>query len=101
MGDFLEPDGRHSYLQCPANVPDTRYRLRCNDPKERDRWRQSGLVRVDSLRAGTVFECIDGTFWRVDGRNRTGTIHVEPWGRDGEPDDFVASAMVRPQSLDR
>lgn len=72
------------------------YSERCNNPEAARLWRESGLVRIDSLRPGDLFESIDGTFWKVDGKNRTGTIHAEPWGRDGEPDDFVPSAMVRP-----
>jgi hypothetical protein len=74
----------------------TKYTDRCNSPETAKRWRESGLVRIDSLRAGGMFECIDGYFWTVDGRTKTGTIRAEPWGRDAEPDTFVSSAMVRP-----
>jgi len=72
------------------------YRERCNNPEVAKRWRESGLVRIDSLRAGEMFECIDGTYWTKDGVNRMGPIQAEPWGRDAEPTSFVASAMVRP-----
>ena len=72
------------------------YRERCNNHEVAKRWRESGLVRVDSLRAGEMFECIDGYFWTVDGRTKTGMVRAEPWGRDAEPDTFVPSAMVRP-----
>lgn len=48
-------------------MTDSKYRQRCNDETERKAWRSSGLVRIDSLRAG-----------------------------DAEPSDFVQSAMVRP-----
>jgi len=75
----------------------TVYTQRCNDKCERDKWRGAGLVRVDSLRHGAVFECIDGTFWKVVSVNRSGTIHcdayVQACGQD-EAADFVASAMV-------
>ena len=77
---------------------ENRYTARCNDPAERERWRSSGLVRVDSLRRGDVFESIDGDYWRVVGASRSGTIQCHPMldGVAGEEiDTFVSSALVR------
>jgi len=59
-------------------------------------WQESGLVEIAALHAGDVFECIDGTYWMVDSKNRGGTIHATAWGRDGEATDFIAGALVRP-----
>ena len=73
-----------------------KYESRCNDPAARDAWRESGLVRIDSLAAGDVFEDIDGLFWTRDRATRSGSILADPWGRDAEPGTFAACAMVRP-----
>lgn len=75
-------------------MSDDIYRSRCNNPQAAKEWRDSGLVRIDSLPIGSVFECIDGTFWQIQNRNRTGTIHCSAWGCDSEPTDFVQSALV-------
>jgi len=72
------------------------YKERCNNQEAKQQWESSGLVPLDSLRLGDVFECIEGTFWQLQSTNRTGTKHAEPWGWDSEPTDFIASARVRP-----
>uniref|UniRef100_A0A6M3JGX1 Uncharacterized protein n=1 Tax=viral metagenome TaxID=1070528 RepID=A0A6M3JGX1_9ZZZZ len=77
------------------------YRDRCNDPRKRAAWKASGLVRIDSLHRGDVFECVDGTYWQFDSFNRSGTVHTRMWGNlsdsaESGPADFVSSAMIRP-----
>ncbi len=72
------------------------YIQRCNDPTAREAWRSSGLVRIDTLHAGDVFECISGHFWTVDRVTHSGTILVQSWGEWRGEDTFCPSAMVRP-----
>lgn len=51
-------------------------------------------VRLDSLKKGDVFEDVIGLLWQFDHVNRSGTIHVAAWGREGF-DDFCSFALVR------
>ena len=74
----------------------SKYRERSNNPAERQRWNDSGLVQAQSLHVGDVFECVDGNYWQVHSRNSSGTIHVVPWGHETEPTDFIRTAGVRP-----
>jgi hypothetical protein len=73
-----------------------RYEQRCNDPAERSRWLNSGLVRIDTLRKGDVFESIDGDYWQVQHTTRSDTVFCEPWGHAADPTTFIQHAMVRP-----
>jgi len=71
------------------------YRDRCNDPEKRKAWEESGLVRLDSLKKGDVFENIDGDFLFVDRQAANGLIHSKGWGHD-ELTHMIPSALVRP-----
>jgi hypothetical protein len=74
----------------------SKYTARANDPIERERWRNSGLVRIDSLTHNDVFECISGTYWQYSRVTASGTIEATPWGHSGEPTTFIEAATVRP-----
>lgn len=78
------------------------YKKRCNDPAEREKWESCGLVRVDSLRRGDVFECIDGQLWVREHETKSSLIHVTAWADmavdNGQASEtvFSPSALVRP-----
>lgn len=75
------------------------YRRRCNDPVEYAKWRASGLVRIDALRRGDVFESICGTFWQVDRTAQCSTVLCTAFALvpDQPAEDvFISGAMVRP-----
>ena len=75
--------------------PRDRFKERIYDEQQKQLWLQSGLVRVDSLRKGDVFESQDGLFHIWDHLD-LGTVRGKPYGHDEYDAHMVGSAMVRP-----
>lgn len=73
------------------------YSLRCNDPAEKKKWRSSGLVAIETLRKGDVFESISGSICRYVRRDeKTRGLHHVFAESSGLPDIYLGIAMVRP-----
>ncbi|BBO74422.1 hypothetical protein DSCW_18390 [Desulfosarcina widdelii] len=53
------------------------YSKRCNDPVEKKKWLESGLVQIKLFKKGQHFEAMDGRIYIVDRyESSTGLCHV-------------------------
>ena len=72
------------------------YTIRSNDTIERANWRNSGLVPVDTLRKGTVFECISGLLYQFTYQDDSnGVCHGDPVSHGRGNALMCSSALVR------